>query len=103
VFLLTGAQGSFEAQAVEVVTFAVLSPNLTELIRMARALSAQTHPSAAADGVPWLRYAVDIMRWIVVFHRALASRAQATLVTLTHATLVGPVAVATEDTVGDGV
>lgn len=100
---LTGAQCPLEAQAVEVVTFAVLSPDLTELIPMAGALSAQAVSSPAADRRPWLRDAVGVIGWTVVLHRTLAPRAQAPRVTLTHAALVGPVAVAAEGAVGFGV
>lgn len=66
--ILTGTHFPFEAQAVEVVTFAVFAPDLTELIRMAGALSTQTVASPAADWAPWLRDAVDIIRWTVVPH-----------------------------------
>lgn len=69
---------------------------------MAGALSAQAVASPAADWAAWLRDAVDVIRRTVVPSRALTSRAQAARVTLTHAALVGPVAVATEGTVGFG-
>ncbi|KAG7220634.1 hypothetical protein INR49_017888, partial [Caranx melampygus] len=100
--LLTGAKLPFVAQAVEVVTLAVLPPHLTELAAVAGALSAQTVASAAADRAVGLRDAVDIIGRAVVLHRALASRAQATRVTLAHAALVRPVAGAAEGAVGLG-
>lgn len=101
--VLTGTQLSFEAQAVEVVAFAVFAPDLAELLWVAGALSAQTVASPAADRAARLRDAVDVIRRAVVPGRALTPRAQPARVTLTHATLVGPVAVATEGTVGFGV
>lgn len=97
--LLTRAEVAFEAQAVEVIAFAVLPPHLTKLIWMAGTLSAQTVPSSTADWAVWLRYAVYIVRWAVVLHWALASWAQTTLVTLTHPTLIAPVTVATQGAV----
>lgn len=100
--VLTGTQRPFEAQAVEVVTFAVFAPHLTELICVAGALSTQAVPSPAADRAPGLRDAVDVIRRTVVLHGTLTSRAQTTLVTLTHAALVGPVAVAAQGAVGFG-
>ncbi len=99
-YLLTRTQSPFEAQAVEVVTFAVFAPHLTKLICMAGALSAQTVASTAADGAAWLRDAVGVIRWTVVLHWALTSWAQTAWVTLTDAALVGPIAVATEGAVG---
>lgn len=100
--LLTGAKQAFEAQAVEVVTLAVLPPHLTELVGVAGALSAQTVASAAADRAAGLRDAVDVIGRAVVLHRALAARAQATRVTLAHAALVRPVAGAADGAVGLG-
>lgn len=100
--LLTGAERPFEALAVEVVTLAVLSPHLAKLIRVAGALSAQTVASPAAHPAARLRDAVGVIRRTVVLHRALAPGAQATRVTLAHAALVGPVAVATEGALGFG-
>lgn len=99
-YLLTGAKCPSKAQAVEVVTLAVLSPHPTKLICMAGALSTQAVASPTADRDVLLWGAVIVIGWIVVFHRALAMRAQAALVTLTHAAFVGPVAVATEGAVG---
>lgn len=46
---MIGAQSAFEAEAVEVVAFAELSPDLTELIGVARTLSTQAVASTAAD------------------------------------------------------
>lgn len=66
---------------------------------MAGALSTQTVTSPAADRALWLRDAVDIIRWTVVPHGALASWAQTTRMTLTHAALVGPIAIVTDGAV----
>lgn len=103
VHLLTGAQCSFEPQAVEIVTFAVSAPHLSKLVRVAGALSAQTVPSSVADRAPLLWDAVVIISRTVVLQGALAFWAQTTLITLTHPALVGPVAVAAEGAVGFGI
>lgn len=100
--LLTGAELPFEAQAVEVVTLAVLPPHLTELVGVAGALSAQTVAPAAADGAVGLGDAVGVVGRAVVLHRALAAGAEATLVALAHAALVRAVAGAAERAVGLG-
>lgn len=99
---LTRAQFSFEPRAVEIGAFAVFAPHLPKRIGVAGALSAQTVASPAADGAVRPCEAVGVIRRAVVLQRALASRTQVTLVALTHATLVGPVAVATDGAVGLG-
>lgn len=97
---LTRAQGPLEAQAVEVVTLAVLPPHLAELVSVTGALSAQTVASPAARRASRLWDAVGIVGGAVVLQRALAPRTQSTLVTLANAALVGPVSVAADQTVG---
>lgn len=96
---LTGAQFASEAQAVEVVTLAILPPHLAKAITVAGALSAQAVPSPAADGIVCFVDAVGVIRWTVVLYRTLTSGAEAAGMTLTCATLVGAVTVATQGAV----
>lgn len=92
---LTGTKFPSEAQAVEVVTLAVFPPHLTKLVSMAGALSAQAVTSPAADRPVCFLDAVGIIRWTVILHWTLTSGAEAAGMTLTYATLVGSVTVAT--------
>lgn len=100
--VLTGTQRPLVAQAVEVIAFAVFAPHLSELVCVAGALSAQAVASPAADRTLRLRDAVGVIGRTVVLHRTLAPRAQATVMTLTHAALEGAVAVAADGAVGFG-
>lgn len=100
VYILTGTQFAFEAQAVEVVTLAVFAPHLTKLVCVAGTLSTQTVTPSTAGWSLWLLDTVGIIGRIIVLHRTLTLLAQTTGITLTHATLIGSVAIATQRAVG---
>ena len=97
--LLTKALFPFEVHAAEVVTFAVLAPDLPIVISATGALSTHAFPPTAAGRGLGIGAAVGIIGQAVVSLRTLAVRAQPPRVALAHSALVRTVALVAEGAV----
>ena len=97
--LLTRALFPFEVCAAEVVTFAVLAPDMPIVISATGALSTQAFPSTAAGQGLGIGAAFFIISRAVVSLRTLAVRAQPPRVALAHAALVRTVALVAQGAV----